>query len=158
MRWALKSNAVVALVALVVLKAGLAFGTEHAFADSVVTYTVVGDRIEYPLGGHLGDAARGRAIVLDRRVGNCLICHVVPEPDERFMGDLGPSLAGVGRTLSAAQLRLRLVDAARLNPRTIMPPYHRTTDLNRVAPEYRDRPVLTAQQIEDVVTFLSSLK
>lgn len=132
--------------------------TNGAVAGGVAPYDVSDDRIERPLAGYSGDAGRGRGIVLDRRVGNCLICHEVPEPGERFMGNLGPSLAGVGRGSSPAQLRLRVVDAARLNPRTIMPPYHRTTGLTRVAPEYRGNPVLTAQQVEDVVAYLASLK
>ena len=55
-------------------------------------------------------------------------------------------------------LRARVVDASRFNPDTVMPPYHRTADLVRVAPAYRDQPVLSPQEIEDIVAYLVSLK
>ena len=106
----------------------------------------------------MGDPVRGMAIVLDRRTGYCLICHKVPIPDEFFQGDVGPDLSGVGSRLSAAQIRLRLVDAARLNPATLMPPYHRTSGLKRVPERYRGMVVLSAQEVEDVVAWLSTLR
>jgi len=127
-------------------------------ATALETYTIVGDAIPAPLGGKIGDADRGRAIVLDRTQGNCLICHQVPEPNEPFQGTIGPGLAGVATRLDPGQLRLRLVDAAALNPQTVMPPYFRTEGLADVAPAFRDRPALTAQEIEDVVTYLASLR
>ena len=111
-----------------------------------------------PLTGAAGDAERGRKIVLDRHVGLCLLCHSGPFPEERFQGDLAPNLSGVGARLSAGQIRARIVDARRANPNTIMPPYFRTENLNRVAPAYRGKTVLTAEQVEDVVAFLATLK
>ena len=129
-----------------------------AAAEPLAPFVVAGDAIPASLGGKLGDAARGRAIVRDRAVGNCLICHAVPEPEERFMGNIAPTLAGVGSRFSVGQLRLRLVDQSRLNPRTVMPPYYRIDDLFRVAERYRGQPALTAQQIEDVVSYLATLK
>jgi sulfur-oxidizing protein SoxX len=125
---------------------------------ALAAHTVVGDAIPDPLEGRQGDATRGRAIVRDRETGNCLICHRAPEPSERFMGDLGPNLAGVGNRLTTGQIRLRLVDQSRLDPATLMPPYYRVDGLTRVADRYRDKPVLDAQQIEDVVAYLSGLK
>jgi sulfur-oxidizing protein SoxX len=110
-----------------------------------------------PLAGAGGDPARGRAIVVSRQVGLCLLCHSGPFPEERFQGDLAPDLRGAGRRWSEGQLRLRLVDPARLNPATIMPAYHRTEGLVRVAPASRGKPILTAEQIEDVVAFLTTL-
>ena len=83
-------------------------------AGALETYKVVGDAIPAPLGGKIGDPERGRALVLDRTQGNCLICHRVPEPNEPFQGTIGPDLAGVGTRLDAGQLRLRLVDASLL--------------------------------------------
>lgn len=127
-------------------------------ASALEAYKVVGDAIPAPLGGKIGDAARGRALVLDRTQGNCLICHQVPEPNEPFQGTIGPGLAGVGARLDAGQLRLRLIDAGLLNPQTVMPPYFRTEGLRDVAPAFRDRPALTAQEIEDVVAYLASLR
>ena len=110
------------------------------------------------LTGEPGDAARGRAIVTSRQRGLCLLCHAGPFPEERFQGDLAPSLAGIGARLTEGQLRLRLVDGRRLNPETIMPSYYRTEGLVRVGPAWQGRPILTAMEIEDVVAFLLTLK
>jgi L-cysteine S-thiosulfotransferase len=116
------------------------------------------DGLPTSLTGAKGDPARGRAIVANRQVGLCLLCHSGPFPEERFQGNLAPDLAGSGSRWSEGQLRLRIVDPARINPATIMPAYHRTEGLVRVAPAYRGKPVLTAEQIEDVVAFLTTLK
>lgn len=119
---------------------------------------VVGDTIPVSLTGLPGDAVRGRAIVLDRAVGNCLICHQVPVPAETFQGNIGPDLRGVGGRLGEAQIRLRVVDQSRLNPATMMPPFYRVDDLTRVAARFKGLPVLSASAIEDVVAYLVSLK
>jgi sulfur-oxidizing protein SoxX len=116
------------------------------------------DAIGRSLTGAKGDPARGRAIVANRQVGLCLLCHSGPFPDERFQGNLAPDLHGAGSRWSEGQLRLRIVDSSRLNPASIMPAYHRTEGLLRVAPAWRGKPVLTAEQIEDVVAFLVTLK
>jgi sulfur-oxidizing protein SoxX len=136
----------------------IALSAATAATAQVAPFAVVGDAIPQPLAGLRGDVTRGRSVVLDRAVGNCLICHHVPEPAERFMGDLAPDLSGVGSRLAEGQLRLRVVDQARISPKTIMPPYHRTEGLVRVAPQYRGKPVLDAQQVEDVVAYLTTLK
>ena len=101
---------------------------------------VVGDALPTPLSATPGDAARGRTIVASRSVGLCLLCHSGPFPEERFQGTLAPSLAGAGARWSPAQLRLRLVDGARLNPDTIMPSYYRTSGCNAWPGPSRTRP------------------
>ena len=116
------------------------------------------DGIPQSLTGAAGDPARGRAIVASRQVGLCLLCHSGPFPEERFQGNLAPDLRGAGARWSEAQLRLRIVDSRRINPATIMPAYYRTEGLVRVAPAWRDKPVLSAAQIEDVVAFLLTLR
>jgi sulfur-oxidizing protein SoxX len=116
------------------------------------------DSLPSSLTGAAGDPVAGKKIVLDRHVGLCLLCHSGPFPEERFQGDLGPTLAGVGARLSAGQIRLRIVDASRVNPQTIMPPYYRKEGLSRVAPSHAGKTVLSAEQIEDVVAFLVTLK
>jgi sulfur-oxidizing protein SoxX len=116
------------------------------------------DSMPQSLTGAPGDPARGRAIVVNRQVGLCLLCHSGPFPDERFQGNLAPDLTGVGARLSEGQLRQRIVDSSRINPATIMPAYHRTERLVRVAPAWRGKPILTAEQIEDVVAFLTTLR
>jgi L-cysteine S-thiosulfotransferase len=126
--------------------------------DSLRPYVILGNAIPRPLAEEPGDAARGRAIVTNRQQGLCLLCHSGPFPEATFQGTLAPSLAGAGSRWSAGQLRLRIVDASRLNPNTIMPPYYRTDDLTRVAPSYAGKPILSAEQIEDVVAFLATLR
>ena len=127
-------------------------------APGLRPYTIVGDAIPASLTGAVGDPARGRAVILDRRLGACLLCHAGPFPEEKFQGSLAPDLSGAGLRWSEGQLRLRLVDAARLDPQTVMPPYYRVDGFTRVGERWRGKPVLTAEQIEDVVAFLSTLK
>ena len=102
--------------------------------------------------------ARGREIAFGRDRGNCPVCHVLPAPDERLHGDVGPSLKGVAGRLSEGQMRLRLVDGRRLNPASLMPSYYRLDGLKRVATAYAGKPVLTAQEIEDVLAYLMTLR
>ena len=113
------------------------------------------DRMETPLAAP-GDAARGREVFISREGGHCVLCHAVPGVE--VAGNFGPALAGVASRLTPAQIRLRVADITRVNPDAVMPAFHRTAGLRRVAPEYRDRPVLSGQQVEDVVAWLSTLK
>lgn len=128
-----------------------------ALAEALLPYKVVDDAIPALLTGSRGDAARGRAIVVNRQ-NTCLLCHSGPFAEQKFQGDLAPSLAGTGGRWSEGQLRLRLVDAARLNAATIMPSYYRIEGLDRVAPAWRNSPILSAEQIEDVVAYLMTLR
>lgn len=127
-------------------------------AEPLATYAITADGIAAPLGGTKGDAERGRKLAFDPERGNCTICHPVPGGDARAQGDVGPTLAGVGARLTEAQLRLRVVDGTRINPATIMPPYHRIEGLNRVGPRWQGKPVLAAQEVEDIVAFLGTLR
>jgi len=125
---------------------------------SLRSYVVVGDTIPAPLTGERGDPARGRAIVSNRQVGLCILCHSGPFPEEKFQGTLAPDLSGAGRRWSEGQLRLRIVDSSRLKTDTIMPAYYRTEGLTRVAPAFAGKPILSAEQIEDVVAYLVTLR
>ncbi len=116
------------------------------------------DSIPQSLTGQPGDVARGRAIVANRTVGLCLLCHSGSFPEERFQGNLAPSLAGAGARSTPGQLRLRLIDPARFNPETIMPAYYRLDGLTRVAKNFQGKTILSAEQIEDVVAYLATLK
>ncbi|MBS4046642.1 MAG: sulfur oxidation c-type cytochrome SoxX [Alphaproteobacteria bacterium] len=129
-----------------------------ASAQTLVSYTPVGDAIPNSLTGQPGDVQRGRAIVTNRQKGLCLLCHSGPFAEERFQGDLAPTLAGAGSRWTEAQLRLRIVDSRRVNADTIMPSYYRIDSLNRVGAAWQGKPVLTAAEIEDVVAFLLTLK
>jgi sulfur-oxidizing protein SoxX len=129
----------------------------QATAQALQSYTVAGDAVPASLTGTPGDATRGRALVLNR-TSTCILCHSGPFPEEKFQGDLAPSLAGAGTRWSAGQLRLRVVDGSRLNPATIMPSYYRVDGLERVGTAWRGKPILSAQQIEDIVAYLATLR
>ena len=143
------------------MKAGIAFFLlclpAFVFAQNS-RYEVVGDSIPASLSGAPGDAVKGRAIVANRQVGLCLLCHSGPLPEERFQGNLAPNLAGAGARWSEGQLRLRLTDSRRLNPDTLMPAYYRIVDLTQVSKNLQGQPLLATQQIEDVVAYLMTLK
>jgi sulfur-oxidizing protein SoxX len=142
-----------AAAALAFLLASVAPGS----AD-LIPYKIVGDAIPQSLTGGKGDAARGRAIVANHNLGLCLLCHTGPFPEDKFQGNLAPDLGGAGARWNEGQLRLRIVDAGKLNPQTIMPPFYRIDPLTRVPAAYRDKPVLTAVEVEDVVAYLMTLK
>ena len=124
--------------------------------ETALRYDIERDAISRPLTDVPGDAVRGREVVVGRDA-NCLFCHTVPASGERFMGTIGPPLAGVGARFTAGQLRLRIVDPTRVNPEAAMPAYFRVDGLDRVAQNYRGRSILTAQQVEDVVAYLMTL-
>ena len=128
-----------------------------AVAQALQPYVVAGDTIAVSLTGAPGDATRGRALVLNR-TSTCILCHSGPFPEEKFQGDLAPNLAGAGSRWSAGQLRLRIVDGSRLNPATIMPSYYRVDGLERVGLAWRGKPILSAEQIEDIVAYLVTLR
>jgi sulfur-oxidizing protein SoxX len=132
--------------------------TAASAQDGLRPFTVAGDTIPGSLTGAPGDAERGMKIVTNRQVGLCLLCHAGPYPQDRFQGTMAPDLAGAGARWNQGQLRLRMVDAARINPETIMPPYYRVDGLTRVAPGFRGKTILSAEQIEDVVAYLTTLR
>jgi sulfur-oxidizing protein SoxX len=138
------------LIAWVTLAAGC--------ASSPDLPPVVGDGMPSPLTTLPGRADEGRRVVADRQVGLCLLCHSGPFPEVRFQGNIAADLGGAGSRWSEAQLRLRLVDPARVNPQTLMPAYGRRDGLTRVGQAWRGKPVLQPQQIEDVVAYLRTLK
>lgn len=125
------------------------------------TYIVQGDAIEKSLTGQAGNAARGAALIQQRQKSLCVLCHSGPFPDPHLQGTLAPDLTGIGGRLSAGQLRLRIVDMRRLNPDSIMPTYHAPipdSSGTRVANGWRDTPILTADEIEDLVAYLQTLR
>ena len=104
------------------------------------------------------DAGRGAAIVANRTLSLCVLCHAVPGQPAPLQGTIGPPLAGVGARLDADTLRQRLLAPERFNPDTVMPAYSRTAGLQLVAPTYRDQPLLTPGQIDDVLAYLVGLR
>lgn len=120
-------------------------------------YQMSGGEIRQPLTNSAADAERGRQVLVSRE-SNCILCHAAPETGERFFGNLAPPLSGAGARLTAAQLRARIVDPMYFNPQSIMPAYYRIDGLHRVAEPLRGKPILNAEQIEDVIAYLLTLK
>lgn len=113
---------------------------------------------ETPLTDQPGDATRGLAIIRDPSRASCLICHSIASLPDKDQGGLGPPLDGVAEIYDAGQLRQRIIDARRGNPITIMPPYFTTDGLFRVGERWEGQTIYTAQDVEDVVAFLLTLK
>ena len=154
----MKGRAHLAVRWLTVLALDVACCGPASAQEALRPFTVKGDAIAESLTGAKGDPERGRAIVTNRQIGLCLLCHSGPFPAEKFQGTIAPDLKGAGARWSEGQLRLRIVDASRLNADTFMPPYYRIAGLYRVAPPFRGRSVLTPEQIEDVVAFLATMR
>ena len=141
-----------AIAAFLVLGAG-------ARAEELVKFEISGgDRIDRSLTGQVGDPVNGRKVAIDRKLGNCLACHVLPIPEQAFHGEVGPDLSGVGGNLSRGEIRLRIVNPKVVNPDTIMPAFYRNDGFERVLKNFQGKTMLSAQQVEDVVAYMMTLK
>ena len=154
-----------ALVAALLLLAGssmpapAAEDTSPAGIEPYYAWSVENLSIAEPIGGKTGNAERGRQLSTDRSKGNCIACHVLPIPEAEFPGEIGPPLVGIGKRLSEGEIRLRVVDNKQVNPFTIMPGYYRhPKHLNNVKKKFRGKTVLSAQEIEDLVAYLVTLR
>lgn len=156
----MKRRVVLALLALVpaICAEALAQSSRVVKDGTLVPYVIVGDAIPKPLTTQPGNAARGMAVIENRKLGNCLACHSMPIPHEVDPGNVGPPLAGIGKVLTAGQLRLRIVDSKVIDPDTIMPSYYRLHGLHDVKKAFAGKPMLDPQQVEDVVAYLQTLK
>ena len=125
---------------------------------SPAAFTINGDHIDTPLTGRSGNPEAGHAIVSNRQIGLCVLCHAGPFGDDHVQGSIGPNLTGVGSRLTEGQIRLRVANARHLNPDSVMPGYANTQGLNRVAQSFQGRPILSDIQIEDVVAYLATLR
>lgn len=141
--------------------AGLTLALTAALAhasDSAVKYTVSGNAIPQSLTGTPGDPKKGRALAIASKKGNCLACHMMPIPEEDDHGQIAPPLYGVANRMSVPEMRLRLVDPKVINPTTAMPSFYKIEGLHRVLKKFQGKTILTAQEVEDVVAYLSTLK
>jgi sulfur-oxidizing protein SoxX len=121
-------------------------------------YRIDADAIAAPLTGQPGDPERGKALFANRQISTCLLCHADPAGSPPDVAAIGPTLAGVGARLNEGQIRLRIVDPARLNPQTIMPSFYVVDGLRRVGRAWQGRPALDGGQIEDLVAWLATLR
>lgn len=148
------ASGVMAIVAVAML-----LGSWSAGAEELAAYQVVDDAsIPKPLTDQPGDPTRGQEVAVNRKLGNCLACHILPIEGQPFHGEVGPDLSAIGDTLSEGELRLRLVNSKVINPDTIMPAFYRTDGLHRVMKDFQGKTVLSAQDVEDVVAYLVTLK
>lgn len=130
-------------------------GCEPAPRPLIPANMIDGDAIAASLAPEAGDAARGRDVFVERERGHCVICHALASVDAPFQGNVGPSLTGIGERLSAGQIRLRIAQPSLIWPDTVMPSYYRRDGLNQVGADYIGQTILSAQEIEDLVAFLS---
>ena len=152
----------VAILAGLAMAAGAASAEETAPSD--VTYGEYGS-IEASLTGMPGDAARGEAVMTDRGLGNCIACHQVTALDDYpFHGEVGPSLDGSGSRWTEADLRGIVANAKMTFPESVMPAFYRVDGFTRPGEGYTGKavegdvpPILTAQEVEDVVAYLMTL-
>lgn len=148
-----------------VLSAQVAGG---AFAADIDPLQIVWNdsAIEASLTGVPGDAENGVKVFTSRSIANCVACHQVSAlPNVQFPGDVGPSLDGAGDRWSEAELRGLVVNAKVAFDGTVMPSFYKTTGFTRPGEGYTGNaptaplePLITAQQVEDVVAFLMTLK
>jgi L-cysteine S-thiosulfotransferase len=140
------------------MAASVAFG-QASFADGVAKYQIVDENtIPKPLTSTPGNAAKGLKTIINRKKGNCLSCHVAPGVDQPYQGKIGPEFKGVAGRWSEPEIRMIVVNAKVNNPDTIMPGFHRVDDLHRVMKKFKGKPILSAQEVEDIVAYLITLK
>ncbi len=140
--------------------AGLAIGAGASLGANAesVKYTIIGDGIPKSLTGKPGDAKAGRKVAYNRKTGNCLACHVLPIPEQQFHGEVGPDLNGIADRMREAEIRLRVVNPKMNNPDTIMPAFYRDTGYHRLQKKWKGKTILNAQEVEDIVAYLMTLK
>jgi sulfur-oxidizing protein SoxX len=141
-----------AIAGLIAIQSALAAG-------HMKKYKIEDDEIKASLTGKPGDAKAGRKIAINRKKGNCLACHAVSDlKDQPFHGNVGPSLDGVAKRYSVGSLRLRIVNSKAFNDDTIMPDFYNMEGHKRVKGKFKGKTVLSAQEVEDVLAYLTTLK
>lgn len=126
--------------------------------EGIQPYKIVDMAIPQALTDQAGDPDNGKKVFVHRKKGNCLTCHSAPIPEEQFHGTVGPDLQGVGDRMTAGEMRLRIVNPRFVNPETTMIPMYKTEPAVQVKDEFEGKPILTAQEVEDVIAYLQTLK
>ncbi len=144
------ATAVATVLGATVAMAGSTKPQDVAFEDGAVAASV---------SGVAGDAAVGRQVFANRKLGNCLACHVNSEmPEQSFHGEVGPTLDGAGSRWSEAELRGIVTNSKQTFEGTIMPGFYVDSGLFRPLGGFEDKSILNAQQVEDVIAYLQTLK
>ena len=155
----MKIRLIIALVAGMGIATGIAGGTAALAQEALVKYMIDDESsIAQSLTGKPGDVAAGRKAAINRKLGNCLACHVIPIPEQAFHGEIGPDLAGIASRYSEGELRLRLVDSNVINPDSFMPAFYRNEGFHRVLKKFQGKTILSAEQVEDILAYLMTLK
>jgi len=155
----MKMTRLTGLATAAALAAG-AFMVMPATADAaeLVRYSIIGDGIPKSLTGKPGNVAKGRKIAYNRKQGNCLACHKMPIPEQQFHGEIAPGLEGVADRIGEAEMRLRIVNPKVINPDTFMPAFYRNSGFTRVLKKFKGKTILSAEQVEDLVAYMMTLK
>ena len=134
------------------------FATAETVAPADVQFDEYG-AVDASLTGVAGDAANGRKVFMNRKKGNCLACHVNDDMSEQsFHGEVGPELNGVADRWETAALRGIVVNAKKMFDGTIMPAFYRDAGFNRTLKNFDGKSILSAQEVEDLLAYISTLK
>ena len=154
------NRSVMAAILAMALAGGAAMAQDAKVSEpGLAAYEVKDYAIDKSLTGKPGDPAQGRKWAVTGGQGNCVICHKMPIPEVAFrIGNVGPDLTEVGSRLTPAEIRMRIVNPKLLNEETIMPAYYKVSGFHRVEKRFEGKPMLTAEQVEDLVAYLSTLK
>ena len=134
------------------------FATAETVAPADVQFDEYG-AVAVSLTGVAGDAANGRKVFMNRKKGNCLACHVNDDMSEQsFHGEVGPELNGVADRWETAELRGIVVNAKKMFDGTIMPAFYRDAGFNRTLKNFDGKSILSAQEVEDLLAYISTLK
>jgi len=118
------------------------------------------DEVSKSLTGTAGDPAAGRDVFANRKKGNCLACHqTTDQSEQQFHGEVGPTMDGVAERYEAPALRAILVNSKTvLGDETIMPGFYSLQLGVRIADKFAGKTILSAQEVEDVIAYLQTLK
>ncbi|MFK7942318.1 MAG: sulfur oxidation c-type cytochrome SoxX [Paracoccaceae bacterium] len=146
-------------LALTAIVGIMAASTALAGAVAPGDVTFEDGAIQASLTGVAGDPAKGKEWFVGRKLGNCLACHVNSDvSDESFHGEVGPPLDGVADRWEEAELRGIVTNSKMMFEGTIMPAFYNVAGYNRPLEKFEGKTILSAQQVEDIVAYLMTLK
>jgi len=135
------------------------FASAQTVAPDMVSFTDE-NAVEQSLTGKPGDPVAGSKVFANRKLGNCLACHAnADQNDQPFHGEVGPELNGVADRWSEQELRAIVINSkVAFGNQTIMPSFYRQKNGARTMEKFEGKTILSAEQVEDVVAYLLTLK